>query len=384
MIIPQLGSLLSKTEAMDLAIQLAYLGSNKVSPNPPVGCVVLDKSYKLLSYGYHEYFGGPHAEVNALKNLAVSSLDGAHVFVTLEPCSIHRKTPACADFILTLPIESLTYGIKDPNPDVSGRGLELLNKKGICVYPSPYKMDEIEDLLLTFRHHLLNKEAFISLKVAASLDGAITDKKQKSQWITSKESRDYVHFLRSRYHAILVGKNTIIDDDPSLNVRHESFSDHNNKVLILNTNLDLLSVIQGKNVYKLRKPEDIIFVGSSTSTQGLELLKDNIYRDPKSGVTVIALDSKNAELDLKQLKKLLPSIGIYDLMVEGGAITYSGFLEQEAFDHIYLFQAPQLLGTKDSKLWTSYLSRDLENKIDLKITTIKKLGVDILLQLSRK
>ncbi len=384
MAIPKLGSLLSKTEAMDLAIQLAYLGSNRVSPNPHVGCVVVDKSYKLLSYGYHEYFGGPHAEVNALKDIAVSNLEGAHVFVSLEPCSIYRKTPACADFLLTLPIESLTYGIKDPNPDVSGRGLELLEKNNIRTHQFTYKSEEIEDLLLTFKHHLLHKETFVSLKVASSLDGAITDNKQKSQWITSKEAREQVHFLRSRFQAILVGKNTIIEDDPSLNVRHELFPEHHNKVLILNAKLELLSQIKNKNVYKLRNPEDIIFVGASTSTQGLELVKDNIFRDPKTGVTVLALESKSTGLDLKQLKKILPKLGIYDLMVEGGAVTYSSFLEQEAFDHIYLFQAPIVLGTKDSKLWTSYLSRDLESKIDLNIISTKKIGTDVLFQLSRK
>ncbi|MCB0348012.1 MAG: RibD family protein, partial [Bdellovibrionales bacterium] len=235
-----------------------------------------------------------------------------------------------------------------------------------------------------FSHHLQKKEAFIALKVAASMDGAIADHNKKSQWITSEESRSHTHFLRSRYHAILVGKNTIIEDNPSLNVRHAMFPEHRNKVLILNTDLDVLPSIVERKVYKLRKPEDIIFISSLSSAKSLEPVGEHLFRDTKTGVLVLPLEETKLGLNLQQLKSLLPKIGIYDVMVEGGAVTYSSFIEQNAFDHIYLFQAPILLGGEESMLWTSNFSKTIDDKVDLKIMSTKRLGVDILVQLSKK
>jgi diaminohydroxyphosphoribosylaminopyrimidine deaminase/5-amino-6-(5-phosphoribosylamino)uracil reductase len=379
-----LGTILTNDAAMELAIEQALLGSNQVSPNPPVGCVVLDKNKKLLSYGYHQRFGEAHAEVNALKSLSVEALTGAHVFVTLEPCSHYGKTPPCSDLVASFPIASLTYGWQDPNPQVAGRGLEKIRAQGIEVIKYDKLQNELEDLLLTFKFHLNHKEAFFALKAATSLDGAIADSNNKSQWITSVESRNYNHLFRSRYQAMLVGKGTVLADDPLLTTRHANFVDHKNKVLVLDPDLELLGSIQTKNIYKARQSRDIYLVTSHALASQLEAVEGSLYRDPKSGVMVIGLPLIDGQLDLHALKQLLPSFNIYDVYIEGGAVTYSSFIKQGAFDHIYLFQAPILLGTEKSKHWTSALSRTLAEKVELILVSVKRLGTDVLLQYSKK
>tara|TARA_B100001248_G_scaffold262732_1_gene261876 strand:+ start:17442 stop:18602 length:1161 start_codon:yes stop_codon:yes gene_type:complete len=366
---PRLGSIFTPEGAMNLAMDLAYLGAHRVSPNPMVGCVVLDKSYKLLGYGYHERFGSAHAEKNALANVSKDDIKGAHVFVTLEPCAHQGKTPPCADYLASLPIESLTYGLQDPNPQVAGRGIEVLKAAGIKVYEyQGQDKKRLHDLLDSFLFHLEHKRPFYVLKVAVSLDAMIRDGFGESQWITTEEARTHVHFLRSRFHAVLVGKNTILRDNPKLNVRHEDFPNHRNKVIVINSEADLLNKVMELQFYKIRDPHDVYIVCDKSALQeyATEHIEGSLYLEKQTGVQLLALDFASG-LPLSAISTSLYAQGIYNVLVEGGSQIHSYFLENQSFDRLYYYQAHKILGGKDALAWTSQVKFSVQEPLQLSL-----------------
>ena len=226
-------------EAMLLAIAEGSKGAGWVSPNPQVGCVILSSSGRLLSTGFHRKYGGPHAEVWALKALEkASDLEGAIVVVTLEPCAHEGKTPSCAKALAKLPISKVVYGLVDPNPLVAGQGLDIIRNAGIkveCITEFfPELTAPLEQLCEHFLMNQNQKRPFVSLKVATSLDGIMAMKGGESQWISGPESRARVQFLRATHDAVLVGSGTILVDNPRLNSRDSNYEGKDpNKVIIL-------------------------------------------------------------------------------------------------------------------------------------------------------
>ena len=220
-------------QAMQLAISEALKGAPFVSPNPKVGCVILDSQGELLSTGYHKKFGEAHAEIEALKNLNPDQLKGAHLIVTLEPCAHEGKTPSCAKTLAKLPIKKVTFGLVDPNPLVAGQGAKILKEAGIEVeeYQGILKAD-LEEVCEEFLWNFRQKKVFVAVKIAQSLDGKIALLNGESKWITGPDSRQKVHELRAQYDAVLVGKNTILIDNPSLDIRHPKIQKEN-KVVVL-------------------------------------------------------------------------------------------------------------------------------------------------------
>jgi diaminohydroxyphosphoribosylaminopyrimidine deaminase/5-amino-6-(5-phosphoribosylamino)uracil reductase len=296
--------------AMKLAIQEAYKGSAFVSPNPKVGCVILDSRGHFLASGYHKICGGPHAEVEALNQLRAEQLQGAHIIVTLEPCAHQGRTPSCAKTLAQLPIKRVTYGIIDPNPLVSGRGHKILADAGKQVdeCQGPLKI-ELEKVCEEFLINQKEKRIFVALKVAQSLDGKIALQNGKSQWITGPESREFVQELRAQYDAILVGRNTILADNPSLNVRREG----------------------------LKKDNHVVVWGNA---EGLEKLPRHLKIFQTHPLNHIHLESGS----LQDVLQRLYDQGLRSLLVEGGGKTYSSFLKEALVDRLHVFTAPLILG----------------------------------------
>ena len=201
---------------MKRALNLARKGQGFVHPNPLVGAVLV-KNNKIIGEGAHERFGGPHAEVNAIRRAAQSPA-GATLYITLEPCAHTGKTPPCTDLILKSNIKRVVVGAKDPHPLVSGKGLRILRNKGVRVETGVLEK-EAAAMNRDFNYWVRRKVPYVIAKVAQSLDGKIATKRGQSQWITGEEARRYGHGLRAASDAILVGVNTILRDDPRLSVR---------------------------------------------------------------------------------------------------------------------------------------------------------------------
>ena len=198
---------------MKLAIKISKKGVGKVNPNPLVGAVIV-KDNKIIGQGYHEYYGGNHAEVNAFENLS-DNPEGATIYVTLEPCSHYGKTPPCVDKIIDNKISKVVIGTLDPNPLVQGKGVKKLKEAGIDVITGILE-EECKELNEVFMKYIVTKKPFVVLKTAMTLDGKIATASGESKWITSDKSRKEVHKLRNELSAIMVGVNTVIKDNPKV------------------------------------------------------------------------------------------------------------------------------------------------------------------------
>lgn len=354
--IPQRGVPLTEEQAMRLAISEAYKGATRVSPNPLVGAVVLNNKMQFLASGYHEYFGGPHAEVNALRGLSEDELKGAYVFVTLEPCAHEGKTPSCAKMMAKLPLKKVIFGLIDPNPLVAGQGAEILRQAGIEaeVFSSQdevvdteikAKLDEVcEVFLWNFRH----KKVFVALKMASSLDGQIALDSGESQWITGPDSREHVHYLRACYDAVLVGKGTVQIDNPSLNIRHSTIN-KKNKIVVIDGNGELLDNFSELKIAKNHESQNIFWCVSSEKKAQLEMLVSQLQLKP---TLVFIKSAPDGKLDLHDLLDQLYLHGIRSVMIEGGAFTAGTFVSYHLVNRLYLFQASIIMGSGGSRSWT--------------------------------
>ncbi|MDZ4660302.1 MAG: bifunctional diaminohydroxyphosphoribosylaminopyrimidine deaminase/5-amino-6-(5-phosphoribosylamino)uracil reductase RibD [Pseudomonadota bacterium] len=359
---------MTATEAMHLAILEAQKGWGYVLPNPLVGCVILDRHYNLISQGYHNRYGADHAEINAIRKLKNKDLlDGAHLYVTLEPCAHTGKTPPCAQTLSVLPLASVTYGLTDPNPLVAGRGGKILRAAGIRSLEYNGDPSELWELIEVHAHNLKNKMPFVNLKVGTSLDGQIGLKNGESQWITGKIAREEAHYWRAGCSAVLIGRGTFESDNPSLDVRHPDFLNHKNKVIILDPSGKSLKKINRSKIYATHKSEDIFVV-----------VAPKIKTDRSEVNVITAKYNKNMGFDIKSLLKEFYSLGIFSILVEGGGETLGSFLKQNCGQRMTVFQAPTILGAGDGVAWSSGLKiSNLKNRINLSNVRLKKLGNDI-------
>lgn len=317
-------------------IEIAKYGSGFVSPNPLVGCVII-KDGEFLSEGYHKVFGGPHAEVNAINN-SPKSVEGATLFVNLEPCSHTGKTPPCTNLIIEKKIKRVVIGAKDPNPLVSGKGIAILKEKGIDVKVGILETECIELNRFFYKYHNSGMP-YISIKVAQTLDGKIADSYGDSKWITGEASRKYVHTLRSEFDAVLVGVKTIKKDNPFLDSR--LIAGRNPYRVILDS---ALSSPLRSEVF-IKDSKSIIIRGKFSSEKDNERIIKKEKALLKIGVKVIPVScNKDGSLNLREALKKLTEIGIISVLVEGGAKVFSSFIVNNLFDELILFTAPKILG----------------------------------------
>lgn len=332
---------------MKKCIELAKLGEGNTSPNPLVGCVILDKSGNEIAAGYHARYGGNHAERDAL--LKISAGEGDTLIVNLEPCSHYGKTPPCADFIIEKKIKRVVIGMTDPNPIVSGRGIEKLKKAGIEVITGVLE-DECKKLNEVFVKNMTQNKPFIAIKTAATLDGKIATSTGSAKWITSDAAREEVKNIRNRYDAIMTSSATILADNPTMAHRKKIILDRK-----LKTNLES-PIYKDGEIYLFNAELDMF----------------------EGGVNFIKTPVKEEKLDLNFIFEKAFELGIKSILVESG-----GHLNGEVLpyaDKIYHFIAPKITGDNSSLSCFDFRNiTDISQSLNFKFDEVKMFPPDILL-----
>lgn len=350
---------------MQRCLELAQQGRTWVSPNPMVGCVVVKRG-KIVAEGYHQRFGGPHAEILALK-AAGSGARNATLVVNLEPCTHHGKTPPCVDAIIKAGIREVVAATKDPNPLVAGSGIRKLRAHRLRVTVGILR-DEAEELNEKFMVSMKSGMPFVGVKVAQTLDGRIADSFGRSKWITSSPARAYGHRLRSEYEAVLVGAGTIARDNPELTVRHVR---GRNPWRIV---LDGRFVVNPRSkVFDVRKAPTAVL----TSARSLKKYRQKAVLLEKKGVQVFGLDG-GLLLRARPILKTLAELGVSSVLVEGGSGAIRTFLEDRCFQKVHCFISGKILG---SGLPAFSLSpRPLTRSIPFTKQSVRVIGGDVLLE----
>jgi len=318
------------TKWMKRAIFLASLGKNTTSPNPRVGAVILDKNGNLISEGFHHKAGMPHAEAMAFNNLKKDAKEGS-MYVNLEPCCHHGKTPPCVDKVISSGIKKAYISIKDPDVRVSGKGIKLLKEAGIQVHLGLCKKESF-DLIKAFIHKNITKKAFGVFKWAMSIDGRIALKNGKSKWITNEESRALVHSFRAEFDAIIIGGNTLRRDNPLLTTR--GLKNPEPLRVVFTKSLDLPTK---SNLWDCNKAKTLVIYDSSTANENY------LTRIPKS-VEVEKVSSDNPEL----ISKILAKRGCNNVLWECGPSLATAAIQSNCIQEIITFIAPKILGGENS------------------------------------
>ena len=367
------GQHLSPESAMKLAVQSAEKGVGFVSPNPPVGCVILDKDHRFLSSGYHQCYGKEHAEIIALNKIKQKELlAGAFVYVTLEPCVHFGKTPPCVETLIQYPLARVIYGMKDPNPKTNGTGIDKLNLKGIETEPfSSGFQREIQKLYEIFSFNILNRRTWVALKVAVTLDGIMALNDGSSQWISSEASRKYVSRLRGGYDGVLIGAGTFLQDNPRLNSRHSPYQNRKNRIVILDPKGTTLKHIGSSRLAEVRPLSHITVVVADSFKLPTNPLAFALKKYPLNGAGKFNLNSV--------LSDLYKGEGIASLLVEGGEAVFSSFLQQKAVQRLYQFVSPRFLGgLKGRGFADSFFSENMAKATVLTDMEIVKVDPDFL------
>ncbi len=299
------------------ALHLAKKGQGNVSPNPMVGCVIV-KNGKIIGEGFHKKFGENHAEIDAFKNCIEDPTD-ASLYVTLEPCSHHGKTGPCCNIIAENGIRDVYISMLDPNEKVNGKGVDYLESKGIFVQ-SDILLEESIKLNKGYLNWIKYKRPYVIGKLAQDSRGFIA-KKGSQIWITGQNSKLNSHKLRSEVDAILVGKNTVLTDNPSLTVREIIGS--NPKRIVLDTNRTL--------------PYNFKLLNDKESETIILCSKLKFQDNKTSHCSYISVLEKNGKLDPEDILKRLGELGITSLIIEGGASTIKSFLDLELIDEFYQY-----------------------------------------------
>ncbi|MCD7739747.1 MAG: bifunctional diaminohydroxyphosphoribosylaminopyrimidine deaminase/5-amino-6-(5-phosphoribosylamino)uracil reductase RibD [Candidatus Gastranaerophilales bacterium] len=350
---------------MRRCIKLAKKGEGKVSPNPLVGAVIFDDNFKIVSEGAHEYYGGNHAERNAILN-AKEDLKGKSIIVNLEPCPHYGKTPPCSDLIIEKGIKRVILGMVDPNPIVSGRGIKKLQNAGIEVITGILE-DECKELNKFFIKNQLKELPYITIKTATTLDGKIGAKTGDSKWITDEYSRNYVQKLRNKYDAVLTSSATVIKDNPAMTVRLKN--GRNPVRIILDTNL---SSSKESKIYEENGARVIIITGEHISDK-------KIKEHARHNIEYIKCPLKNGHIDLNYAQKLLFKEGIMSILIECGGILNNALIREEIADNLIQFISPKILGDKDGIAFVEGFEREKISQCNnLVITSTKRLKRDII------
>lgn len=352
---------------LEATIELAALGRYGVSPNPPVGCLIV-RHGQVLGRGYHQRAGQGHAEVNALADAKAQDYDvvGATVYVSLEPCAFVGRTPACAETLVKAGVGRVVAALTDPHPKVSGSGFAKLRAAGIEV--DVVEIPAAAELIAGYTKYATQQRPLVRLKAAMSLDGRTAMASGESQWITGPAARADVQQWRARSSAIITGSGTVLQDDPAMTVRDEAY------------------VVDGILRQPLRVVLDSNLRTSPTAT---------IYQDPASSLLVHAQDTSgdrtqygavellgcgNGEVDLTQLLGLLGERRCSEVLVEAGSVLLGRFIEQNLWDELVLYVAPKILGSTARPLFSLPLTH-MAQGIGATIQSVTQVGDDLRLLL---
>jgi diaminohydroxyphosphoribosylaminopyrimidine deaminase/5-amino-6-(5-phosphoribosylamino)uracil reductase len=359
---------------MQRALSLAEKGRGYVSPNPMVGCVILSADGDIIGEGYHQKYGKEHAEVLAVQSVKDKSLlKEATVYVTLEPCAHHGKTPPCASMLADLQLNRVVVAMQDPFGEVDGKGIKILEKHDIQVDVGLLEK-EARRLNEAWLHYVRFSRPFVTLKIAQTADGYIAAPNGDSKWISSNESRTEVHRWRSQTDAVMVGRNTAMYDNPSLTVRMVEGRQPTRVVvdgpLELPRNLNLFSdqyeektIIVTHNKAKADEVADPM----------LKMLQSNYFRGD-----ILVVDELNGHTNQKQMIERLADSGITSLLVEGGRDLSTSLLKAGLVDRLQLFISPKLLGGGTKSIQGLGTNR-MEDMVPFKTFTWTRFGPDMLL-----
>ena len=348
---------------MKMALDLAIKAKGRTSPNPMVGALVVNEG-AVVGTGYHKKAGTPHAEVEAI-TAASGKTNNATLYVTLEPCTHFGRTPPCTDAIIRAGLKRVVIATLDPNPLVSGKGVERLKRAGIEVSVGVLE-EEAKRLNEDFFTYITQKRPYITLKWAQSIDGSMATKTGDSKWISSQESRDFAHRLRAEATAVLVGINTALRDDPELTIRAFPWERQPIRIVLdpqLRIREDLKLIRDGK-------ASTIIITASEN--------REKIQRLEEMGVKVLLAPSKDGRLDLREVLRELYFMEIMHLLVEGGSITHTTFIREGLFDRLWVFVAPLLIG--EGKRIGELNVEALQEAKRLRLREIKRFGEDVALE----
>jgi diaminohydroxyphosphoribosylaminopyrimidine deaminase/5-amino-6-(5-phosphoribosylamino)uracil reductase len=354
---------------MRRALELAERGRGLTSPNPMVGAVVVTAVGEIVGEGFHVRAGGPHAEIEALR-AAGARARGATLYVTLEPCAHHGRTPPCAPAVIDAGVARVVAAIGDPNPLVAGRGLELLRGAGIEVRTG-VGAAEAERQNRVFLTAMRERRPHVTLKAGMTLDGKIADLHGASRWITGDPARDRAHRLRSESDAIVVGIGTVLRDDPELTVRLGEPWPREPLRVVLDT---AARTPVGARLIRAGRPSSaLIAVGAGAPEARVRELA-------ASGATIIACGTRDGRVDLGALLTELFARDVRAVLVEGGGDVHGAFLDAGLVDRVAMFAAPLLIGGRGATPVVGGAGRELKSAVRLGGVTVTRLGDDLLVE----
>lgn len=331
---------------MQLALEMAKKGQGYVEPNPMVGAVLV-RNGELVASGFHERFGGPHAEVNALEGFDAQTVLESTLYVTLEPCAHHGKTPPCVDLLLKKPPRRIVIAMEDPYEKVSGLGIRKLREAGIDVTVGLLG-DQARELNAPYLKRLSSRLPWVIAKWAMTLDGSIATASGDSKWISNERSRQQVHRLRSRVDAILVGSSTVLADDPMLTARLGAGETAARKAI---------RVVLDRR-FRIGSSSQLVQTASQTplwvavDQRVLRNMPDKRLEFQRAGVEFLELDglaSESSPLGLKQVLGAIASRGGTNLLIEGGAGVLGSFFDANLVDQVECYIAPRVIGGQHAR-----------------------------------
>ncbi|WP_405099669.1 bifunctional diaminohydroxyphosphoribosylaminopyrimidine deaminase/5-amino-6-(5-phosphoribosylamino)uracil reductase RibD [Oceanobacillus sp. FSL H7-0719] len=346
---------------MDLALNNAKAMKGQTDPNPLVGSVIVNDN-RIVGVGTHLKAGEPHAEIHALR-MAGDMAKGGTIYVTLEPCSHHGRTGPCAEAIVRAGIKKAVIATLDPNPQVSGSGVKILEDAGIEVITGvrekeSWKMNEV------FNKFIVEKKPFITLKSGITLDGKVATHRFNSKWITSEEARHDVHQLRNENMAILVGINTALKDNPALTTRIPN--GRNPIRIVLDSTLKIPLDFQ---LVTDKQAETWIFTSKQYDENKKKALED-------LGVKVFITNDEKT-VNPNEVVELLGEKNVTSLIIEGGGNVNASFLENKLIDKVVLYFAPKLIGGKDAPTFLEGTGFELmKDAVELTDTNFERIGKD--------
>lgn len=345
---------------MARAIQLAKKGWFTTRTNPRVGCVIV-KNNQNIAEGWHEKAGLNHAEVNAIES-ATESLEGSTAYVTLEPCSHFGKRPPCSLALVKAGIKKVVCAMQDPNSLVAGQGFEQLRKAGVEVQVGLMEQEALK-LNQGFIKRMQTGLPKVVIKSAMSVDGKVAMASGESKWVTSKEARTDVQRLRAESCAIITGSGTVIQDDPSMNVRDDDFLDNEHFAQPLRVVIDSQGLVPAS--------------AKIFQQDGETLLASKQWRNDEfpAGVNQEIFDDESAKIDLYDLLLTLGDRGVNQVLVEAGSALAGAFLEQHLVDELVVYQAPKLLGSKATSAYRLPFDK-MAQSIELELADFRKVGED--------
>lgn len=318
--------------------QLARKGVGTVNPNPLVGSVIV-KNGKVIGEGFHEYYGGPHAEPNAISS-STENLEGATLYCNLEPCCHTKKqTPPCVLNIIKQKIKRVVISNLDPNPSVSGNGVRLLREAGISVDVGILE-EEGRELNEVFFKYIRTQKPFVHIKLAQTLDGKIATSIGDSKWISNDSARTLVHEWRLQYDAVLIGRNTLLKDNPTLNIRMGIDSKGRVPYRIVMGSIDKMDL--SYNLFTDEWSHRTIIATSKISFEKLTEEQQELLEENK--VQILIVQEKDKSFQLDNLLVQLSEFKITSILVEGGKSVITSFIDQKLYDKISFFICPKIIG----------------------------------------